>query len=141
MTQLSNVRHERFCLELASGCSQAEAARRAGYRASRARKSGSALMARDDIGARLTELREEAGSAKVISIIRRKEELSSIIFREAIPRPLMAIAAIAELNKMDRAYEEPKEERPPIRIIEVHLTDEPRDGARALPAPGLASLS
>jgi phage terminase small subunit len=137
MAALQNVKHERFCLELASGCSQSEAARRAGYSQGRARKTASELMARPVVAARLKELQAETSSARVLNILRRKEELSGIVCREAIPRPLAAITAIAELNKMDRAYEAPKEERPEIKIIEVRLRDDGTEDRRpALAVPG-----
>ena len=125
MAPLKNIRHERFCLELAAGCSQAEAVKRAGYAGGSGRYFASRLRRFPDVVARLKELEEATVSESVFTIIRRKEALSEIIRKEARAHPMAAIAAISELNKMDRAYEAPKEERPPIRIIEVRLPAEP----------------
>ncbi len=139
MAPLKNIRHERFCLELAAGCSQAEAARRAGYAESSGRQFAARLRVSPDIKARLAELKEVLASDRVFTILKRREALSEIIRTQAKNRPMAAIAAIAELNKMDRAYDEPKVERPEIKIIEVRLKDdgtEERRNALGAPAGG-----
>ena len=61
----------------------------------------------------------------MFTILERREALSEIIRTEAKKRPMAAIAAISELNKMDRAYDKPEEERPEIKIIEVHTVESP----------------
>ena len=124
MAPLKNTRRERFCLELAGGCTQSEAVRRAGYSEGSGRQFAARLRGFADVQARLKELQEAAASSSTLSIIQRKAWLSGIAVKEARKRPMAAIGAIAELNRMERAYEMPVEERPPIKIIEVHLTGE-----------------
>ena len=99
-----NHRQEKFCQELISGCTQVEAARRAGYPQNKdTRAQASRLAQREDIQTRLKELRELTVAHKVTTAIRRKERLSEIVeSRSAKDRDV--IAAIAELNRMEGSY-------------------------------------
>jgi phage terminase small subunit len=102
MSPLKNGRHERFCLEIADGGTQTEAARRAGYAVNNPIVTYR-LINYPDVQARIKELREATASIRVLSIIQRKERLSFIAqAKDAKYRE--AIEAIAELNKMDGAY-------------------------------------
>ena len=65
MPALKNPRHERFAVELAKGCSQTEAAKRAGYKGSRFHASR--LATKSNIKARVAEL--EARTAEKVTQI------------------------------------------------------------------------
>ena len=65
MPALRNQRHERFAVELAKGCSQTEAAKRAGYKGSRFHASR--LATKSNIKARVAEL--EARTAEKVTQI------------------------------------------------------------------------
>jgi phage terminase small subunit len=108
MPPLKNGRHERFCLEIAEGCTQTEAARRAGY-AVNSSVVTYRLINYPDVQARIKELREQAASVRVLSIVQGKERLS-FIAQAKDARYRDVIDAIAELNKMDGAYATEKSE-------------------------------
>jgi len=124
MPPLKNVRQERYCLELMTGCSQREAARRAGYVTNCGGGTSTRLARKPAVVARLKELKEAAVSARVMSVIERKERLSQIAREAENIKPADPIAAIAELNKMDGAYAPAKIEAPTIVIktIEARLS-------------------
>ena len=125
MPPLANSRYERFCLELMAGCSQREAARRAGFAPRSVRNSAPRLMKYPLIQERLRELKEMAVSALVMSVVERKERLSEIARERENVKPADPIAAIAELNKMEGAYGPAKLEAPAIVIktIEARLSE------------------
>jgi phage terminase small subunit len=106
MPPLKNVRHEKFCQELASGTSQREAYKKAGFSERSVNSQSSEVASRPDVKTRLKELNELTFSANVMSIIERKERLTSIARNG---NNYAAIGAIAELNKMEGTY-------PPARV-------------------------
>ena len=122
MPPLKNVRHEKFCLEIANGCPQMEAAKRAGYASARNKIVSYRLINYPDVQARIKELRDATASVRVISIVQRKERLSDIALATDA-RYGDAIDAITELNKMDGAYapekSETKSESVEVRTIVV----------------------
>ena len=125
MPPLKNIKHEKFCLELFSGCTEREAALRAGYQSDKPENSNAGrLMHCRDIVARLKELQEAVVTDKTMSIIERKERLASIARTEEGIKPAEAIAAIAELNKMEGSYAlvkmESKSEAVVIKTIVMH---------------------
>lgn len=79
-TPLKNARREKFCLNLVSGMSQAEAARQAGYSQKLAASAsfGSALLSFLNVKVRLRELRDVIASESIMSVAERKERLSEI---------------------------------------------------------------
>jgi phage terminase small subunit len=101
---LKSTREERFCLELASGCSLTEAARKAGYSPRSANNQGFLLSVKETIKARVKELQETMFSEKIANVIERKERLTEIIRTTENLKPNDVIAAIAELNKMEGSY-------------------------------------
>jgi hypothetical protein len=103
MPPLKNDRYERYCQELVQGCTQMDAARRAGFKVAADRSRGSRLAQRDDIRGRMAELREEMTSEITASVIERKIKLSGLI-RDPDTRPGILIAAIAEMNRMEGSY-------------------------------------
>ena len=129
MPPLKNSQHEKLAYEIAMGCNHAEAARRAGYSPRSGKYHVHNILCRPDVAARLEELREITSSERVMSIVERKEELSRIARKVEKSRPKVAIAAIAELNKMDGAYApekiETKSEQVIIKTIEYFGPDSP----------------
>ena len=127
MGPLKNYKRERFCLELASGLTQTEAARKAGYSTKWSTILRNRLMNYEDIKERLKELREITSNEYVASIMERKETLTGIM-RSKIARDRDKIDAIAELNKMDGAYAptrvETKSEQIQIKAIEYFDGDD-----------------
>ncbi len=125
MPPLNNIRHERFCLELMTGCSQREAAMRAGYTPHDGGGFTNRLMKKPDVQTRLKELQTAAASARVMSVVERKERLSEIGREKEDVKPSDAISAIAELNKMESVYTPAKPEAPTIVIktIEARLSE------------------
>ena len=77
-TPLKNARREKFCLNLVSGMSQAEAARSAGYSPKNCVKFGAALATFIDVRVRLMELRDILASENIMSVAKRKERLTEI---------------------------------------------------------------
>lgn len=79
MSILKNNRHELFALALVKGMSQTEAAIEAGYKKSRARRTGSILVTYSDIIERRKELNEATELSTIASVVERKEVLTEII--------------------------------------------------------------
>jgi phage terminase small subunit len=134
---LKNSQHEKLVYEIASGCSHAEAARRAGYSPRWGKYHVHNILARQDVAARLEELREITDSERVMSIIERKKELTRIAKNMEKKKPQIAITAIAELNKMDGAYAPEKSESNnqsvSIKEIIYHMGED--DGSNPLALP------
>ena len=132
MPQLKNIRHERFCQEVAAGKSQIEAARAAGYAEISIKTSPYVLIKRPEVIARIKELRDLTFTENIMSIIERKEKLSNIARNGG---SYSAIAAIAELNKMDGAYPPTRIESAREEVIVKSLTYFAPDGTRLLNGP------
>jgi phage terminase small subunit len=135
---LNNPRHDKFCLELMEGCSNAEAARRAGFSVNYSRVYAHSLIKRPTIEARLKELRELATTDKVASVLERKIKLTDVIRNDKAPIKVR-IYAIAELNKMEGAYAPTKVETQnqtvAIKEIIYHMGEDDGSNPIALP-PG-----
>ncbi len=132
MPPLKNGRHERFCLEIVNGCTQTEAARRAGYSVCNPVVTYR-LVNYPDVQSRIKELREATASVRILSAVQRKERLSDIAqAKDAKYRD--AIEAIAELNKMDGAYAPARTETinqsTAIKTIIVHQSDDVEDAIK-----------
>lgn len=78
MAVLINTQHELFCQAILTGKNQTEAAIEAGYKAKWARSIASRLSTKINIIERIKELNEAAASARIMSVIERKERLSEI---------------------------------------------------------------
>ena len=117
MPQLEDSRQERFSYEIVCGCSHAEAARRAGYSEKSARRQAYMLLRKEHIASRVAELRGETASARIMSLLERKAALSDIVRNEQANRPLAAIAAIAELNRMEGSYAPAKMETTSEKVV------------------------
>jgi len=78
MPRLKHIRHELFCLAILNGMSQKDAAIKAGYKVSRAIKTGSDLVTNRDIIDRIIELHEKIESKAIMKPKERKEILSEI---------------------------------------------------------------
>lgn len=99
MTPLVNNQWEKFCLAYFEGRNAKNAAIKAGYSVKAARQIASRLLTKADIVVRLQELQGKAASAKIMSVIERKERLTEIAKGEK-----ETVRAIAELNKMEGEY-------------------------------------
>ena len=75
-----NVRQERFCEFIAAGESQTDAYLKAGFKVSKAdaRKHAARLMTKDDIKARIAELRKPQTKKALLSRDRKREILAEI---------------------------------------------------------------
>ena len=99
------ARHEAFCRHLADGCSQAEAARRAGYPPVSSKQRGSELYARTEIQTRLGQLMAERAD-EMTALRQRTLARMEVIHDKAVEtdrvslafRVLLAIARIGGLN-------------------------------------------
>lgn len=65
MPVIANARHEAFARNITAGATQAEAARQAGFADGSAKVTGSQLMKRPEIQARIQELQADAATATV----------------------------------------------------------------------------
>ena len=65
MPELKNKKYELFCLEIASGQNNTQAAINAGYSPKSARKTGNRLRTNADIEAHIDELMAQLASEKV----------------------------------------------------------------------------
>jgi len=107
MPPLTNTRHELFVSALFTGCTQKEAAIRAGYSPKRADRTGHELVRKSEIMARLDELKVSRSTDLIGSVDERKTKLSEIYRspiqggREARIKAGHVIAAIAEQNRME----------------------------------------
>jgi phage terminase small subunit len=78
MSILKNRRHEKFCQAVFAGKSQRQAAVDAGYKPTTARNAAYYVAHLPDVKARIQELLQEATSACIMSVTKRKEKLSEI---------------------------------------------------------------
>ena len=108
MAALKNARHERFAQELAKGKSASEAYRVAGYKPD----DGNAirLTGNDKVKARLAELSERIAEKAEWTAADRLASLKTIHDAQAKADPRVAIAAIAEANKMQGSHAPAKTE-------------------------------
>lgn len=81
-----NVRQERFCEFIAAGESQTGAYIKAGFRVSKAdaRKHAARLMTKDDIKARIAELRKPQTRRVLMTRDEKREKLRQIVESESI---------------------------------------------------------
>ena len=117
MPPLKNSRYERLCFEIIMGASHAEAARRAGFSIKQARHIAYRTLRRPEIVARIEELRVETASERVMNIIDRKALLSTIARDSASKNPFAAIAALAEINRMEGSYAPEKSETTSKQVV------------------------
>jgi phage terminase small subunit len=106
---LARKRHESFCLHYMSTMNGSQAALAAGYSARNPKNAhiiAWTLLKREDVQARLKELRKAMADEAIMSVIERKRRLSQIA-RASYDDPDRAgdpIAAIHQLNLMDGVY-------------------------------------
>ncbi len=109
-----NDRQREFARLLAKGMKQADAYRKAfdckGKSESAIHSHASRLAKNGKVCEFLADMRKEADTEAVMSKRERMESLTRIAKRSEQYKPREAIAAIAELNKMDGAYEPEKVE-------------------------------
>ncbi len=137
MPPLKNSRQERLCYEIVMGASHAEAVRLAGYSQKFARVHAHSLLQRPQIAARIEELRAQTATERALKIIERKALLSFIATKSAEKNPMAAIAALAEINKMEGAYAPEKVETTSkqvvVKTIEYFGPDSPPLQAESTP--------
>ncbi|MFC1928647.1 terminase small subunit [Chloroflexota bacterium] len=114
MPLLKNPRQERFCIEYIKTGNATQAATIAGYSRKTARSIACENLTKPYILARIRELQEQTTTAKVLSVVERKEILSKIMIAPLNPSSITAshVTQAADIiNKMDRVYTEaaPKE--------------------------------
>ena len=80
MAPLKNIRHERFCLELAKGKSQSEAFRVAGY--TDRGNNAARLSQKETIRNRLAELLERMQERAVVSVERLSKEYARLAYSD-----------------------------------------------------------
>ena len=78
--------------------------------------AASRLIRNDKVKEYIAKMNEKADKSTILSITERKEMLSRIAARTEGESPQDAIRAMAELSKMDGAYE-PKKHETQTRII------------------------
>ena len=106
---LARKRHESFCLHYMSTMNGSQAALAAGYSARNPKNAhiiAWTLLKREDVQARLKELRKATADEAIMSVIERKRRLSQIA-RARYDDPDRAgdpITAIHQLNLMDGVY-------------------------------------
>lgn len=108
MPILPNPKHEAFAQALAKGASAADAYAQAGYKASRS--AASRLSTNVNIEARVAELVERISEKAEWTAADRLASLKTIHDAQAKADPRVAIAAIAEANKMQGSHAPAKTE-------------------------------
>ncbi len=108
MPILPNQRHEAFAQALAKGNSASEAYIAAGYKDSRS--AASRLSTNVNIAARVVELQGKAAEKAEWTAADRLISLKTIHDAQANSDPRVAIAAIAEANKMQGSHAPAKTE-------------------------------
>jgi len=119
-------KQETFCLKYFELGNATEAAIAAGYSSKTAVKIASENLTKLDIVARLRELREAVNTDTIATVKKRKEVLTGIADGEH-KEPITArerIQAIAELNKMERVYEEGIKVNIDNRTVEIIVTSD-----------------
>lgn len=102
MERLS-AKQEKFCIEIAKGENQTQAALNAGYSPAIARRIGSDNMTKENIKTRIKELSQREKTRRIMSIDERQELLSNIALDEEADKNTR-IKAVDTLNKMDGVY-------------------------------------
>ena len=108
MPILQNQRHESFAQALAQGKTADEAYAQAGYKPNR--KNAWRLKTNEDIAARVAELGAKAADKAEWSAADRLLSLKAIHDAQTSKDPRVAIAAIAEANKMQGSHAPAKSE-------------------------------
>lgn len=83
--KLTNMKHEKFCLEYAKNANGTEAYKKAGYKPKNdnsANANAARLLRKDKIQARLAELHEEMASEKIANAAEVQERLTRILRME-----------------------------------------------------------
>ena len=113
-----NQRQKRFADLYLQGMSATESYKQAGYTSSgeSARRLASKLLTNIDIKKYIQSMNKKADKSTIMSITERKEMLTRIANRTEGESPQDAIREMAELSKMDGAYE-PEKQQVNTRII------------------------
>jgi len=121
MAPLKNLKQEKFVNYIFKGCNHREAYTKAGYSIKSTLavldSNASRLANTEKVLARLAELQQKAEDASVMSVLERKKRLTefaneTIESKFGIVRT-SNIAAIAELNKMEKVYDD----APKVQIL------------------------
>ena len=106
MKKSLNIRQERFCEFIAAGESQTDAYLKAGFKVPKtdARKHAARLMTKDDVKARIAELRKPQTKKALLTRDRKREILRDIVEDPKTP-VLERIRAMAEDSRMAGHYE------------------------------------
>ena len=116
MPELKNKQHELFCLEIASGQNNTQAAINAGYSEKSARKTGNRLRTNADISARIDELMAEITSEKVADAQEVMEYLTSVLRGKS----QSSVLARDEIGA-ERVIEKPPDEKERLKAAELLL--------------------
>ena len=114
LSELKNKQHELFCLEIASGQNNTQAAINAGYSEKSARKTGNRLRTNADISARIDELMAEITSEKVADAQEVMEYLTSVLRGES----KSSVLARDEIGA-ERVIEKPPDEKERLKAAEL----------------------
>ena len=114
MSELKNKQHELFCLEIASGQNNTQAAINAGYSEKSARKTGNRLRTNADISARIDELMAEIASEKVAGAQEVMEYLTSVMRGESQSSVLCLIG-----DGMQETIEKRPDEKERLKAAEL----------------------
>ena len=101
------AKQEKFVVEYIRLNSVTEASLLAGYSSHTALTIGSENLSKPNIQARIGQLKSQMASEKVLSVVQRKEILSTTARTpsESPPTHRDRTSAIGELNRMERIYE------------------------------------
>lgn len=114
LSELKNKQHELFCLEIASGQNNTQAAINAGYSEKSARKTGNRLRTNADISARIDELMAEIASEKVADAQEVMEYLTSVMRGESQSSVLCLIG-----DGMQETIEKRPDEKERLKAAEL----------------------
>ena len=114
LSELKNKQHELFCLEIASGQNNTQAAINAGYSEKSARKTGNRLRTNADISARIDELMAEIASEKVADAKEVMEYLTSVMRGESQSSVLCLIG-----DGMQETIEKRPDEKERLKAAEL----------------------
>ncbi len=134
---LARKRHESFCLHYMSTMNGSQSALAAGYSARNPKNAhiiAWTLLKREDVQARLKELRKATANEAIMSVIERKRRLSQIA-RASYDDPDRAgdpMAAIHQLNLMDGVYRKKVEVAAPGGSSTVVVVDDARTRLAAI---------
>ena len=134
---LARKRHESFCLHYMSTMNGSQSALAAGYSARNPKNAhiiAWTLLKREDVRARLKELREATADEAIMSVIERKRRLSQIA-RARYDDPDRAgdpITAIHQLNLMDGVYRNKGEVAVPDGLSTVVVVEDARTKLAAI---------